>query len=150
MNYLLRLWGSGRLRQETRRVIEAEHCRWLSEGVVGIVTGQNDRSSRRRASSGGKRFLGALAITDKRLVVYRYSSCLLNVLLTDPRLADIDFSAETAGWLTISHDASLFDPTSTGEIEISLRIPDAMHVCGAIATSRHKIRSRSSNRAPAR
>ncbi len=150
LKYLLRLLGSGRLPREGLRLAEAEQCRVLVESMVGSITFRNFRAPGKRSSWRRRWFLGSLAISDKRVLVYRYGSCLVNLPLSDRRFDSLDFSTETAGVLSILHDAALFQPSWSGEIEICFQTPEAMHICSTLASNARKHAVRVGGRAPTR
>ncbi len=150
LRLLLRLFGSGRLPREAVKVVQVEHCRLIAQQLVGSVTMRNVSAPQRRSSWRRQWFLGSLAVSDKRVLVYRYGTCLLNVQFDDHRLREIDFSAEKSGVVAIVYNLELFQPRSSGEIEISFRTPEAMTVCSAIVAGLQRKRILGSGRSPSR
>jgi hypothetical protein len=150
LKYVLRLFGSGRLPPEGHRVIEAENCRFLAQCMIGSLVIRDAHGPGQHESARRHWFLGSLAISDKRLLAYRYGSCLLNVAFDDHRLRSIDFSAETPGVLSIRHDLSLFHPASSGDVEICFRTGEALRVCTTMASHVRTVKARPSTRGPSR
>jgi len=150
LKYVLRLFGSGRLPSEGRRVMEAENCQFLAESMIGTLVVHDARGPRQHESTRRRWFLGSLAISSKRLLVYRYGSCLLNIAFDDHRIRLIDFSAETPGVLSIQHDLSLFHPASSGDVDICFRTAEALRVCTTMASNVRRVKGRLSTRGPSR
>jgi hypothetical protein len=150
LKYLLRVFGSGRLPQQARHLVAAEESRLSVEAMVGSISHRSLRGSGGNSRGRRRWFLGSLAISAKRVLVYRYGSCLLNVPLSDKRIGAIDFSAETPGVLTIAYDASLFQAGSSDEVQICLHTPEALRVCETMAANVRKSRIRVSDRTPLR
>ncbi|MFO7905964.1 MAG: hypothetical protein ACQESR_22425 [Planctomycetota bacterium] len=146
----LRLFGSGQVPRQAHRVLELEHCRLKEESMVGSITWRDNRSAGKGSSRRRQWFLGSVAISDKRILVYRYDSCLLNLLFSEARTASVDFSTETPGILSICCDAALVEPSASGDVEISFRTPAGVNVCSTIAAAKHRHGIRWSGRAPSR
>jgi hypothetical protein len=150
IKYLLRLFGSGRLPREARQVIDAEHSRLILESMVGSITYRNFRAPGKRSMLRRQWFLGSLAVSEKRMVAYSNGRCLLNLPLADKRIAEVDFSAETPGVLSIVYDASVLHPSQSGEIEIRYQTPQALHVCSTMVSCARRQGVRTSTRGPSR
>jgi hypothetical protein len=84
------------------------------------------------------------------MVAYSNGRCLLNLPLADKRIAEVDFSAETPGVLSIVYDASVLHPSQSGEIEIRYQTPQALHVCSTMVSSARRQGVRTSTRGPSR
>ena len=130
--------------------MEAENCQLLVEQMVGSISWRNCHAPGKRPTSRRKWFLGSVAISDKRVLVYRYNACLLNFKFSDTRIQGVDFSTETAGVLSILHDVSLSEPTWSGEVEICFQTLEGLHICSTVASRVHRSGLKPSRRAPAR
>lgn len=128
----LRLFGSGRLPAEGASLIAGDPTALVAESLVGSVTVVNFRAPGRYSSWRRQWFLGSLAVTKDRLVAYRYCKRLVNVPWDDPRVQQIKFSVPKPGCLLLAYDASLFQPTWSGIIELRFTTADADRVLRAI------------------
>jgi hypothetical protein len=128
----LRLFGSGRLPPDGYRQIEPDRDPFLVESVVASVTYRNFRSPRRYASWKRQWFLGSIAVSKHRVVGYRNRSCLVNVPFDDPRIREIDWSVEQQDRLLLRFDASLFQPTWSGELELCFKTDNAVELLSLI------------------
>jgi len=120
LKHFLRLFGSGRLPPEGRRLVESDRNPFLVESIVGSITFRYFRAPGRYSSWRRQWFLGSLALTKSRIVAYRYRSRLVNIPFDDPRIRQVKFAFENQECLSLTHDASLFHPSRDGEIEIRL------------------------------
>ncbi len=125
LKYFLSLFGSGRLPADGYRQIEPDRDPYIVESVVVSVTYRNFRSPRRYSSWRRKWFLGSLAVSKHGVVGYRFRSRLVNVPFDDPRIREIHWSVEQPDCLLLAFDASLFQPTWSGELEIRFMTEEA-------------------------
>ena len=130
--FFLRLFGSGRLPPDGARLVGADPQTLIAESLVGSITLVNFRAPGRYSAWRRRWFLGSLAVAKDRLVAYRYGKRLVNVLWDDPRVRQIKFSVPQPSCLLLAYDASLFQPTWTGTIEIRFTTPDAERALTAI------------------
>ena len=142
LKFFLRLFGSGRLPPDGRRLIEPDQNPFIAEAIVGSVTFRNFRAPGRYSSWRRQWFLGSLGLTKKRFIAYRYRSCLVNIPYDDPRIAQVEFAVENQENLSIRHDASLFHPSWAGEIEIRFTTADAQHILSLIESAIRDVWSR--------
>lgn len=130
--WFLRLFGSGRLPLEGANLIAADPSALVAESLVCSITFVNFRAPGRYSAWRRQWFLGSLAVAKDRLVAYRYRKRLVNVAWDDPRVRQIKFSVPQPGCLLLAHDASLFQPTWSGNIELRFTTADADRVLRAI------------------
>ncbi len=128
----LRLFGSGRLPPDGASLIAADLSALIAESLVCSITFVNFRAPGRYSSWRRQWFLGSLAVAKDRLVAYRYGKCLVNVPWDDPRVREIKFSVPQPSCLLLAYDASLFQPTWSGIIELRFTTGDAERVLRAI------------------
>ena len=122
------LLGSGTLKPELRRELEAEGLVLVEEGLPGTI-----RYSRFRAP--GKRFHGkvtaerlALGISEKRFVVYCRSGRaeLMDSPFDSPRLRALDVSLEGDDTVALRVDYDRLDePDVAGQITVRAKTPSA-------------------------
>ena len=113
-------------------MVEPDQNPFIAESIVGSITFRNFRKPGRYSLWRRQWFLGSLAVTKSRIVVYRYRSRLVNIPFDDPRIHKVEFSVEHQECLSIRHDASLFHPSWAGEIEIRFTTVDAQHMLSLI------------------
>lgn len=123
--WFLRLFGSGRLPPEGASLIAGDSSVLFAESLVCSITLVHFRAPGRYASWRRQWFLGSLAVLKDRLVAYRYGKHLVNVAWDDSRIRQINFSAPRPDCLLLTHDASLFQPTWSGIIELRFTTGDA-------------------------
>lgn len=136
---LLRLSGSGRLPTDGCRLVESDRDSFTAESIVGSITFRNFRSPGRYSSWRRQWFLGSLAVTNNRIVAYRQRSRLVNIPFDDPRIGQMEFSGQNQDCLSIRHDASLFHPSWTGDIEIRFTTIDAQYMLSLIESGIHDL-----------
>jgi len=120
-----RLLRLGRIRPRRRYQLESEDVQVLDEGVrVGIIY--------RHYKAPGKRILyrravgsGAVVVTHKRLAVFFYGRPVIDLPLSDERIAALAFTAERSPKgrpsLRISFDAADLDPKCSGHVALFIR-----------------------------
>jgi len=133
--WFLRLFGSGRLPAEGARLIAADPTALVAESLVCSVTVVNFRAPGRYSAWRRQWFLGSLAVAKDRLAAYRYRQRLVNVPWDDPRLRQIKFSVPEPGCLLLAYEASLFQPTWSGTIELRFTTAEADRILRAIEAS---------------
>ena len=137
--HFLRLFGSGRLPPDSVRLVEADPSGFIAESLVCSITFRNVRAPGKYFWRRRQWFLGALAVTQKRVVAYRNRKCLVNVPWDDPRVRQIKFSVPYPGCLSLAYEASLFQPIWAGSIEIRFTTADAEHALMAIEAGLRKL-----------
>ncbi len=67
-------------------------------------------------------------ITRVRLIGLRYSTPIVDIPLSDPRLRQLQLSMEPGDTLLIAFNASLFHPVWSGTIGYRFRTPSAQRI----------------------
>ncbi len=129
--------GNGKLDPKVRAALESEGLVLVEEGLRGSVRYKRFRAPGRRhhGKVTGERI--ALAISEKRLVVYCRSGSteLVDSAFTDPRWSNVDVSLEGTDTVSIRVDydrAGL--PNISGEIRIVARTPNAATIVDQLHT----------------
>jgi hypothetical protein len=120
--------GDGKLDPELRAALQSEGLVLLEEGLHGSVRYRRFRAPGRRhhGKVTGERL--ALAISEKRFVVYCRSGTtrLIDSPLSDPRLSILEVSLERDDRISLRIDYDRAGvPEVTGEITIVLGTPNA-------------------------
>ena len=135
----LRLIGSGRFPADGYQRIAPDRDASIVESLIVSITFRNFRASGRYSSWRRNWFLGSLAVSKHLVVGYRFQSLLVNVAFDDPRIREIQWSVERDNCLLLAFDASLFQPTWSGELEIRFLTEDAGKLLCLIESSIHKL-----------
>jgi RNA polymerase sigma-70 factor (ECF subfamily) len=122
---LYRLFGTGKISQDTMRELEHEGLLLWEEGIPGSVSYINFRGPGKFFALKRKWHTCAIAATETRLLVLRNGSPLINVPYTDPRYSRMRFSVERGDRLVIAFDAALFHDGNSGTIEYRFFTPEA-------------------------
>jgi hypothetical protein len=129
------LLGRGRLPDGLRAELEGEGIQQLGEGLFGTITLRGYKAPHERSSVSKQAFVGAIAITRKRLVVWSGSRLArpwygtqVNVAFDDPRYRDLEIAAERDDRLLIATRLEHFHPDRSGRFEIRLRTPQALEL----------------------
>lgn len=123
---LYRLFGIGKIPAPVMNDLQQEGIILLDEGVSGSTTFLNFRAPGRRYAWRRQWYTASIALTRTRLLALQYASQIINVPLTDERLAKLRFSVENnATVFCIAFDASLFHADWSGTIEYRFRTEQA-------------------------
>ena len=117
LRQLLRALGLGKFPSRERIALLAEGIRVLDEGVTGWLHYRDVRGPGRRHIGKYRGFIGAVALTDQRIVAYAFALRVLDLELDDPRLAEIECWLDDAARLHLACDAAIFDETWSGPME---------------------------------
>jgi hypothetical protein len=129
MGLLRRLFlGSGRFPEDLRAELIAEGPAVLEEGLGGSITFRHFRAPRKRTNWQRVGISGAIAASDRRLVIWGARCKQVDVPFADPRFAGLEVAAERPGRLLIAYRAEEFSDERSGRVEIRLRCPNAGHV----------------------
>jgi len=122
---LYKLFGVGKIREPFLTELKSEGIIASDEGIRSTITYKNFRAPGRYSNWKRRWMSGAIALTEKRLVLQQYSQPVINLLLTDGRLQQIKISLETEDTLLFEFEPHLFLENSTGTIEWRCRTPYA-------------------------
>jgi len=125
---LYKLFGVGKIREPLLSELQSEGIIASDEGIKSTLTYKNFRAPGRYSNWKRRWFSGAIALTEKRLILQQYSQPVINILLTDERLQKIKISLETEDALFFEFEPNLFLENSTGEIEWRTRTPQAQKI----------------------
>ncbi|MGH3248360.1 MAG: hypothetical protein ACRDOI_19460 [Trebonia sp.] len=122
------LLGSGRLPAEVRVALAAEESLVLEEGLAGSATRRRFRVPGAYAGFRWDAVSGAIAVTDRRLVVWAGRFKHIDVPHDHPLRAAIDVTADRPGRICFAYDAGAGDPSRSGKVEVRLRTARAASV----------------------
>jgi len=115
---LYRLFGAGKIPDQTLALIEPEGVLLQDEGIRGSVTYLNFRSPTRYSSWRRQWYTASIVMTKTRLRAFRFSTSIIDVSFSDERFRQMQFSSENAGTtLLVAFDASLFQSDWSGMLE---------------------------------
>lgn len=130
---LYRLFGVGRMPAQWRATVESEGVVLFDEGIGGSVTYRDFRAPGKRFAWRKVAFSGSIALTKTRLLALHYATPAINVPLDDPRLHQIQFSAEGEDKLLVAFNANLFHNDWSGTIEYRFRTEQARDFLNGLA-----------------
>jgi hypothetical protein len=129
------LLGKGCLPDPLRAELEGEGVQQLEEGLFGTITLRGYKAPHERSSVSKQAFVGAIAVTRKRLVVWSGSRLArpwygtqVNVGFDDQRYGNLEIAAESNDRLLIATRLEEFHPDRSGRFEIRLRTPKALEL----------------------
>lgn len=128
-SFLYKYFGVGKLPEPVRKQLAAEGIVAFDEGIKGSITYRNFHRPGMYSNYRKVAMVASLALTDSRIAAYRAGRPIIDVPLTDPRLAQMDFSVD-GDMLIVKFAADLFQTDWSGEIEYHFRTDFA----GAIVT----------------
>ena len=116
-----RLFGTGKMPWELRSQLQLEGLALFDEGIKGSVTYLDFRRPGKYSGWRRQWFSACIALTNQRIVGLQYAKPIINVPLADPRLKQMQFSAENAETLLVRFDPALFHNDWSGTIEYRFR-----------------------------
>lgn len=129
MGLLRRLFlGSGRLPEPLRGELIAAGPSILEEGLYGSITYRHYRAPRKRTNWQKVGIAGAIAVTDRRFVVWGNRSKQVDVPLADQHLSRLEIGLDGADRLLVAYAAEDFSDDRSGRVEIRLRTPQATQI----------------------
>jgi len=124
--FLYRLFGIGKLPAELIAELEKEGIILFDEAIRGTATYRNFRAPGRYSNWKRQWFSSAIILTKQHLLALRLRSEIINVLLTDERFRQMQFSLEDdEKTLLVKFDASLFHDDWSGTIEYRFQTTQA-------------------------
>lgn len=127
-----KLLGIGKIPESLWSEVRNERPIASDEGVRSTVTYRNFRAPGRYSNWKRQWLTASFVLTDKRLVLLKYSTPVVNLPATDERFDRLSASAEADDALLLAFDASLFLENSSGEIEWRFRTAQARLVVEAM------------------
>ena len=126
LTYLLhRVFGAGRIPSDMLPTLQNEGVLYLEEGRRGTITYRNYSTPGRYTSWRKQGFVGALALSSQRIVVYGWSARLMDLLYSEPVSKQVAFSCETPTRLLAAFNANAFHKDRSGQIELRFNTPQA-------------------------
>jgi hypothetical protein len=119
---------------ELRASLEAEEVVVRHPNVSTTLRFESYRAPGRYSALRKTRVRSALVVTRVRLAVY-VRGPFVDVPYADPRFDDLDLRA-TDDALVIGFDPSLFDPRSSGRIDVTCRIPEPARTLEQVRAAR--------------
>lgn len=133
---MYRLFGVGKIPESIATALEAEGVLLLDEGLRGSVTYRGFRAPGKMFRWKREWYVGSIILTEVRLVGLGYSSTIIDVPLTDPRLRRMQFSVKRNDVLLVAFDAALFHDDWSGSVEYRFRTPQAHDFVKRLGVSR--------------
>jgi hypothetical protein len=118
----------GQLPDELRASLTAEHVQFLEERLRGSVTRRNYRAPGQYAKWRKDATWGAIAITDRRLVVWAERFKHIDVPHDHPVRAGIKVTADRPDRVSFAYDAGATNTSISGQVEVRLATGQAAHV----------------------
>jgi hypothetical protein len=128
-----RWFGVGRFPPAMLPQAQSEGIQFLDEGVRGVLTYRNFHRPGLRAALEKKLFIGAIVLTNARLLAVSGNNKLVDVPLDDARLKQMQFTIDDGAFL-ISFDASLFHDDWSGRIEYKYMSDESQRLLDLVRT----------------
>ena len=122
------LLGSGALPADVRVAITAEEALVVEEGLTGSVTRRRVRAPGQYTWLGWDVVAGAVAVTDRRLVVWAGRFKHIDVPHRHPLRAEIAVTADRPGRVCFTYGAGAGHPSVSGRVEVRLRTARAAEI----------------------
>ena len=129
---LYKLFGIGKIKEPFLSELKNENLIASDEGIKGSITYKNFRAPGRYSNWKRRWIVGAIALTEKHLVLQQYSRPVINILLDDERVKNIKISLEEQETLLFEFEPNLFLENSSGEIEWRMKTPQAQKIFDAL------------------
>ena len=127
---LYRLFGVGKIPAQYASALQSEGVILSDEGISGTVTYRNFRSPQQITNWRKQWYVASIAMTNTRLLAFRFSTVIIDVPFSDERFRGLQFSLEGETTLLVAFDASLFHDDWSGTIEYrfkTLLAPDLLN-----------------------
>lgn len=115
--FLHKWFGIGKIGEPLLSELKNEGIVASDEGIPATITYLNFRAPGRYHNWKRRWMTGALAVTEKRLVLQQYSTPVINISLTDERFRKLQVSCEAEDALLFEFEPNLFLENSSGKIE---------------------------------
>jgi hypothetical protein len=127
------LFGSRqRIPEPVRSVLARNGILLLEEDLGGSATYRDFHAPGRYSSYRLQPMSWALALTGQGLLLWHGRGPFIDIAWTEPRIAALHARADEKGRLAIAWDASTFQPSWSGSIEVHVRCADADTVIGLL------------------
>lgn len=130
--FLYKLFGFGKIPESLLSELKNERIVASDEGVRASITYLNFRAPGRYSKWRRQWFIASIILTEKRLVLLKFSKPFVDVSLTDERINKLEILCEADDSLLIAFEAGLFLENSSGRIECRFRTPQARIFADAI------------------
>ena len=125
---LYKLFGIGKIKETFLSELKSENLIASDEGLKSSITYKNFRAPGRYSNWKRRWIVGAIMLTEKRLILQQYSQPVINILLTDERIQKIKVSLEDQNTLLFEFEPNLFLENSSGNIEWRMKTPQAQKI----------------------
>ena len=115
-SFLYRIFGAGKIPAARRAELEAEGIVVLEEGLRGSVSYKRYRAPTKRSGRGREGIVGALALTEKRLVAFAWSKPILDAPFDHPALDKLSVKVKNEDKLVLSFEAEDFHDDRSGSV----------------------------------
>jgi hypothetical protein len=115
------LAGSGRFPEDFFTSLLSEGMTLLEEDLRVTITYRGLRTARRRPAWRKVSTFGAIAVTEQRVVVWGARGKQIDVPFEDPRFKALQIRVDHPEHVLIAFDASAFDRSNPGRVELRLR-----------------------------
>lgn len=122
---LYKIFGIGKIHEPVISRLKSQGIITSDEGIKVTITYKNFRAPGRYSNWKRRWMTGAVALTEKRLILQQYSQPVINILLNEERLKKIKVSREAENVLLLEFSPELFLEFSSGEIEWRCYTPQA-------------------------
>jgi len=119
-----RLFGFGQISPAQKIQLTNEGIIFQDEGLKSSITFEDYRAPGKRFLWKRRWFIGSLFLTQKQLLAYAYSNCLIQLVFQDPRIQKLNTRVEKER-LYITYEASDFHSDQSGQIELRFSTPEA-------------------------
>ena len=114
--------------------LKSEEIIASDEGIKSTLTYKNFRAPGRYSNWKRRWFVGAIILTNQRIILQQFSKPVINILFTDERFRKIEVSIENENTLLFKFEPQLFLENSSGQIEWRFRTPHAKIIYDRLKT----------------
>ena len=133
---LYKLFGIGKIHEPLLSELKSEVIIASDEGIKSTITYKNFRAPGRYSNWKRRWFVGAVVLTEKRLILQQFSKPVIDIKLTDERFEKIKISLENEDTLLFEFEPQIFLENSSGEIEWRCRTPHAKVIADTINSTK--------------
>ncbi len=120
---LYRLFGAGAVPRDAREQIQREGVVLQDEGIGGSVTLKKYRAPGRYHGWKRSWFSGSIVLTQEHFLAFKYSRPIIGIAWDEERFEELNVRLEKGDTLCVTFDASAFQESASGTVEVRLKTP---------------------------
>ena len=128
---LTRMFRPCRMPKNAVSLLESEGLVLLEEKICIRVIFRNFKAPYRRYSYRSTLAFGSFGLSSQRIVAFSFYRMIIHTAYDEPKFKAITFNYKKDKYLSVSFDASEFNPKQSGQIEMRFYLPNvkgAIHI----------------------